>query len=99
MNKDTSRVGDLAEFYAVTWLWDNGFEVYQNSGSTGPVDIVAIKNGKVWLFDIKSKKSELNWGFTRTFAQEMLGVQILVFNPRTRKMRFVKHRKHNEGIL
>ncbi len=92
-------MGDLAEFYAVTWLWDNGFEVYQNSGSTGPVDIVAIKNGKVWLFDIKSKKSELNWGFKRTFAQEMLGVQILVFNPRTRKMRFVKHRKHNEGIL
>ena len=92
-------MGDLAEFYAVTWLWDNGFEVYQNSGSTGPVDIVAIKNGKVWLFDIKSKKSELNWGFTRTFAQEMLGVQILVFNPRTRKMRFVKLRKHNEGIL
>ena len=99
MNKNPSRVGDLAEFYAVTWLWDNGFEVYQNSGSTGPVDIVAIKDGKVWLFDIKSKKSELNWGFTRTFAQEMLGVQILVFNPRTRKMRFVKHRKHNEGIL
>lgn len=92
-------MGDLAEFYAVTWLWDNGFEVYQNAGSTGPVDIVAIKNGKVWLFDIKSKNSELNWGFKRTFAQEMLGVQILVFNPRTRKMRFVKHRKHNEGIL
>lgn len=99
MNKDTTRVGDLAEFYAVTWLWDNGFEVYQNAGSTGPVDIVAIKDGKVWLFDIKSKKSNLKWGFSRTFAQEFLGVQILVFNPRTRKMRFVKHRSKVGAIL
>ena len=26
-----SRKGDLAEYYAVTWLWDNGYEVFKNT--------------------------------------------------------------------
>ena len=25
---DSSRKGDMAEYYAVTWLWDNGYEVF-----------------------------------------------------------------------
>jgi hypothetical protein len=29
---DDSRKGDIAEFYAVTWLWDNGYEVFRNCG-------------------------------------------------------------------
>lgn len=91
--KNSSRAGDFAEHYAVTWLWDNGFEVYKNSGSTGPVDIMAMKNGEVYLFDIKSKASSRNWGFKRTQKQIKLGVQILCFNPKTRKLRFVKHRE------
>ena len=94
MNKSSSREGDFAENYVVNWLWDNGFEVYKNAGCTGPVDIVAInKEGKVHLFDIKSKASDLSWGFKRTFKQEALGVQILCFNPKSRKIRFVRHRK------
>ncbi len=28
--KSASRKGDLAEYYAVTWLWDNGYEVFKN---------------------------------------------------------------------
>ena len=39
---DPSRVGDLAEHYAITWLWDNGYHVFKNCGCTGPVDIVAM---------------------------------------------------------
>ena len=27
--KSASRKGDLAEYYAVTWLWDNGYEVFK----------------------------------------------------------------------
>ena len=30
VSEDVSRKGDLAEYYAVTWLWDNGYEVFQN---------------------------------------------------------------------
>lgn len=92
--KNSSRVGDLAEFYALTWLWDNGYEVFMNPGSTGPVDMVAIKDGRILLLDIKSKGSLGRSGFSRTEKQMQLGVQILVFNPRVRKIRLVKHRGH-----
>mgnify|MGYP001340938645 CR=1 FL=1 len=34
----TNRKGDLAEFYAVTWLWDNGYEVFKNCGCDGFID-------------------------------------------------------------
>ena len=37
---DSSRKGDLAEFYAVTWLWDNGYEVFKNCGCSGPIDLI-----------------------------------------------------------
>ena len=46
---DLSRKGDLAEYYAVTWLWDNGYEVFQNSGCTGPIDMIAMKEGQTTL--------------------------------------------------
>ena len=36
----TNRKGDLAEFYAVTWLWDNGYEVFKNCGCDGFIDLV-----------------------------------------------------------
>ena len=36
-----SRKGDMAEFYAVTWLWDNGYEVFKNCGCTGLADLIA----------------------------------------------------------
>lgn len=88
-----SRAGDLAEHYAVTWLWDNGYEVFKNAGCSGPVDLIGIKEGITYFFDIKSKSSQLDWGFTRTKKQKKLGVQILEFNPISRKMRFVEHRE------
>ena len=51
--KDISRKGDFAEYYAVTWLWDNGYEVFQNSGCTGPMDMIAIdKKGKTLFIDV-----------------------------------------------
>ena len=37
----TNMKGDLAEFYAVTWLWDNGYEVFKNCGCDGFIDLVA----------------------------------------------------------
>ena len=27
---NSNRKGDFAEYYAVTWLWDNGYEVFKN---------------------------------------------------------------------
>jgi len=87
-----SMIGDLAEHYAITWLWDNGYHVFKNCGCTGPVDIVALSpEGKITLIDVKSyKDGRLS---SKTETQKALGVQYLHYNSETRKCRFVRHRK------
>jgi len=107
--KDTnnnSRKGDFAEYYAVTWLWDNGYEVFQNSGCSGPIDMIAIDtDGSVTLIDVKTfclkldrKSSSFSTGIglvpsnPRTEEQKKLGVKILGFNPETRELRFIEHK-------
>jgi len=98
MNK--SRKGDFAEFYAVTWLWDNGYEVFLNAGATGPMDMVAIKDGDVTLIDVKTLQPDPRWneGTTtcksvRTEKQKELGVVFVGFNPETRQLRWVDHKE------
>ena len=87
-----SRLGDVAELYAITWLWDEGFEVFYNAGSTGAVDVIGIKNGEVYLFDVKMEGKKTNLP-SRTPTQKKLGVQFIKFDPSTRKLTLVKHRK------
>ena len=88
---DSSRKGDLAEFYAVTWLWDNGYEVFKNCGCTGLVDLIAVnKHGKVTFIDVKTRSGRS--GRTRTEEQLKLDVKILNFLPDTRELRFVEHK-------
>lgn len=90
----SSRLGDLAEFYAVTWLWDNGFEVFPNAGCTGAVDMIGMKDGKVYLFDVKTyrghKASHPN---PRTELQKELGVQYILFDPATRNLTLREHKE------
>ena len=91
-----TRMGDIAEHYAITWLWDEGFEVFSNSGGSGAIDIVAIKDGEVYLFDVKTltfHRGIYMIKTARTKQQIEMGVQLLSFNPKTRKLRLVKHRK------
>jgi len=94
-----SRVGDLSEFYAVTWLWDNGYEVFLNAGTQGPIDLIAYKDGNATLIDVKTEshdpRKEGNYYCThqvRTELQKELGVKLLGYNPATRQLRFVEHR-------
>ena len=90
---DGNRLGDLAELYTLTWLWDEGYEVFHNAGCTGPVDIVALKDGEVHLFDVKHNSSKkANNARGRTPLQKKMGVKYIMFNPKTRKLRIVKHR-------
>ena len=96
----TSRVGDIAEHYAITWLWDNGYEVFLNPGANGPIDLIAYKDGECILVDVKtcrrrSKRSSDSWDCskTRTPLQKQLGVVLLGFNPKTRKLRWIQHRE------
>ena len=100
---DDSRKGDLAEYYAVTWLWDNGYEVFRNTGCTGPIDMVAIKNGETTFIDVKTAQPQQHKITgnnrtkcqSRTDVQKKLGVQLLQFNPIDRTLHFIKHRDKN----
>ena len=96
----TNRKGDLAEYYAVTWLWDNGYEVFKNCGCDGFIDLVVRDpKGNIKLVDVKSARKDNRSGklwtsrTTRTKAQIEAGVQYLLFMPETRKLRWVKHDK------
>jgi Holliday junction resolvase-like predicted endonuclease len=93
-----ARTGDIAEHYAITWLWDNGYEVFLNPGATGPIDLVAYKDGECILIDVKTlcpDKRGNSWrnGGTRTARQKQMGVVFLGFHPKTRKLRWIKHRE------
>lgn len=96
--KSRSRVGDLSEFYAVTWLWDQGYEVFPNAGSQGMVDMVAWhpETEETILIDVKTarktKDNNDDVSKTRTQAQIKKGVQIVVYNADTRNLKFVRHR-------
>ena len=90
-----SRKGDLAEFYAVTWLWDQGYEVFKNAGCSGPVDLIAMDSkGKTILIDVKTiNKSRSN--MTLTNKQKKLEVRLLMFDPKTRKLKFWDEKNEN----
>jgi len=93
--KDSSRTGDIAEYYAVTWLWDNGYEVFKNCGCTGQVDLVAIKDNEIFKFDVKSSylRSDKQYRYRKaqslTRNQKENGIHLLVFNPDKRKCHIV----------
>jgi|TARA_B100001146_G_scaffold193112_1_gene179438 Holliday junction resolvase-like predicted endonuclease len=97
---DVNRKGDLAEYYAITWLWDKGFEVFKNCGCTGTVDLIAIdKDYNIKLIDVKTFGLDTRWNGTwtnvstpRTKEQIEMGVCLLGYNPKSRKLRFVEHK-------
>tara|TARA_A100001011_G_scaffold372087_1_gene430124 strand:+ start:1979 stop:2281 length:303 start_codon:yes stop_codon:yes gene_type:complete len=55
MNKfSEKRTGDITEITACNLLLKEGYEVFRNLCCTGAVDIVAIKDNKVYLIDVKT---------------------------------------------
>ena len=92
----SSRAGDLSEYYAVTWLWDQGYEVFPNAGSQGMVDMIAWnpKTQQTILIDVKTEgeKSKGHGNHARTKRQKSKNVRILLYNRETRKLRFVEHK-------
>ena len=103
-NHSSSRKGDFAEYYAITWLWDQGYEVFKNAGCSGPVDMIATKDGEVTLIDVKTfharkdnQPADIVRGIGMAYGQRSkeqieAGVKLLGFNPVTRELRFVEHR-------
>ena len=83
---DASRVGDIAEFYAVTYLWDHGYEVFPNAGCTGAIDMVAIKGDEIRLIDVKTVSETTQGGKMLTKLQKQMGVELLYFDYHTRQL-------------
>ena len=97
-NFSLSRKGDIAEYYAVTWLWDHGYEVFKNCGCDGMIDLVIRDpKGNIRLVDVKTLGKDTRWNNTytttakRTDKQKKAGVQFLGFRPDNRKLRWIKH--------
>ena len=93
---NSSRKGDLAEYYAVTWLWDNGYEVFKNSGCNGPIDMIAMdKNGETIFIDVKTAYLPAKTGpvyrcTKRSEVQIKLGVKHLLFTD-NKELIFAEH--------
>ena len=51
---DTGNKGALNELIASTWLLKQGYHVFRNLSAYGPVDLVAMKDDKVLLIDVKA---------------------------------------------
>jgi Holliday junction resolvase len=64
--------GAHSELTACSWLISQGYEVFRNVSNHGPADIVAIKDGKCFLFDVKT-------GCVTTVTQEQhdLGIGLI----------------------
>ena len=98
-----SRRGDLSEYYAVTWLWDQGYEVFPNAGSQGMADMIAWhpETEEVILIDVKmvrtNKKDKDHYRRPRTPAQKEKNVCLLLYNADTRQLRFVEHDKDGKS--
>jgi len=98
----SGRKGDFAELYAVTWLWDQGYEVFRNYGSNGIVDMIAWhkETNEFILVDVKTMSIDNRWpgqnvtkGRSRTPEQKEKGVRILKFDAQTRNLHFMEHKE------
>ena len=73
------RTGDITEITACNLLLKEGYEVFRNLCCTGPVDIVIIRDNKVFLVDIKTPhvyKDKMHFN-KPTSIQKELGVILL----------------------
>lgn len=91
-----SRMGDISEHYAITWLWDRGYEVFKNCGCSGMADMIAWDQDKreVIFIDVKTRKIERGRGIGRSSEQIKHKVKLLQVDPDTRSLKFVEH-KHD----
>lgn len=64
MFTDPNRQGDWAELKAVAWLWEQGYEVFRNLGSSGSVDLIATKGEVTLKIDVKTiRTTNRGWVF------------------------------------
>lgn len=75
------NMGAHSELRATMWLLEQGYHVLRNVSQHGPVDIVAIKDGAVTLFDVKTRHSDNGITVRLTEEQINMGVKGLKVFP------------------
>jgi hypothetical protein len=70
---DKKHRGAHSELIACTWLLQRGFEVFRNISQHGSVDIIAIKDGRVYPIDVKTANSR---GNTSKLAVGVIGLKV-----------------------
>jgi len=90
VNPNKTRIGEVVEFKATAWLLLQGYEVFRNVSSKGPVDLLFLnEEGKAILVDVKKvadssrDDKKINLPRQQSDFQAKLGVKYLFYNERT----------------
>lgn len=85
INVERRHRGALNELAVAAWLLEQGYEVFRNVSPHGPVDIVGMKGGEIFLFDVKGvstlAQNDLSYLNYRTEEQIKMGVKIIARDP------------------
>lgn len=73
--------GAFGELTASVWLLSRGYEVFRNVSSHGAIDLIAIRRGETFKFDVKTLQHRRQPIPPLTDEQMALGVQILAVYP------------------
>tara|TARA_R100001377_G_scaffold319_2_gene312 strand:- start:2224 stop:2499 length:276 start_codon:yes stop_codon:yes gene_type:complete len=80
MGRDPKQViGDISEFKAVIKFLKEGYMVFKNMSSTGPIDLVLVnfKTGKVRFIDVKTiSRRKVGTKINRTLTKEQLMLKV-----------------------
>jgi Holliday junction resolvase-like predicted endonuclease len=74
---DTAHKGAQSELIACAWLLSQGYEVFRNVAATGAIDIIAMRDGELHYFDVKSVAYGVRVPFLKQ-KQVELGVRRIV---------------------
>lgn len=86
---NTMQIGRRTELRAWAWLFDQGYEVFDNVFPGGPIDVVAVhaETGVVLKIEVRTATERgARWNIEGLSARQLeLGVQLLVFRPSTQE--------------
>ena len=82
-------LGARQELVAAIWLWDHGYEVFQNLAPAGDIDIIAVKEQEILKIDVTTGSWRANarnelvpeFSAAKFPKSEALGIRILVVMP------------------
>lgn len=77
---DRKFKGASSELIACAWLLKQGYEVFRNVSPHGEIDVIGIKDGEIYFFDVKTAYflSTGEYGANRLSAEQIArGVKII----------------------